>query len=110
MVGEAPKLNQRLLPALKLILERDIPRLDIEAENPFFTEKRSAMSLKELLALFEKEYSQIADLVAGLSEDQLSRKIHIPLFKDTPMTEYPTLTMFIEALGGYHLDFHINHI
>jgi len=98
------------MPAIRAILERDTPRLDIEAENPYFTEKRSAMTLSELLKEFAREYAHIADLVAGLSEEQLARKAHIPLFKDLPMGEYPTLADFVGALGEFHMDFHISHM
>ena len=99
-----------LVMAVKAILDQDVPRMDIEAENPFFTEKRSRMTLAELLAEFKKGYSQIADLVAGLSQEQLNRKAHVPLFKDIPIGEYPTLSELIGAIVEYHMDFHINHM
>lgn len=99
-----------LVPAVRLYLEQDVPLLDIEAENPFYSGRRSRMTLPELLEEFEKEYTQIADLVSGLSEEQLSRKAHIPLFRETDLGEYPTLATFIGALATYHMDFHINHM
>jgi hypothetical protein len=98
------------MPVIKTILEKDTPHVDIKAENPFFTGKRLKMTFAELLKEFEKEYTQIADFVAGLSVEQLNRKAHIPMFKETPMGEYPTLAMFVGAVGGYHMDFHINHM
>jgi len=98
------------MPTIRTILEKDTPRIDIEAENPFFTGKRTGMTLLDLLTAFEREYVHIADLAAGLSEKQLARTAHIPLFKDTPMGEYPTLAAFVGALGQYHMDFHINHM
>ena len=91
-------------------LEKDAPRLGIEAENPFFTENRSRMTMKELLSEFEKEYSHIAEVVEGLSEKQLSRKAHIPLLKETPIGEHPTLAMWVQAIGEYHLGSHIDHM
>ena len=99
-----------LLSSLRLILEKDTPRLDIEGANPYFTGKRTQMTLSKLLDEFEKEYNQIADFVSGLSEEQLSRKAHIPVFKETPMGEYPTLAIFVGALAGHHMEFHINHM
>jgi hypothetical protein len=97
-------------PTIQTILEKNTPRLDIEAENPFFTENRNRMTMKELLSEFEREYSRIADVVEGLSEKQLGRKAHIPLLKDTPIGEYPTLAMWVQAIGGYHLGSHIDHM
>ena len=98
------------MPAIQVILKQDNPRLDIEAENPFFTETRSRMTLAELLTELEREYGRMADVVTGLSEEQLARKVHIPLFKDTPMGEHLTLAAFVQALGKYHVRFHIDHM
>lgn len=99
-----------LLPAVRLFLDKDMPRLDIEAEDPFFTGKRTQMTFEELRREMDKEYSRIADLVSGLSEEELGRKAHIPLFRETPMGEYPTLAVFVSALGEHHIDFHIKHM
>jgi len=99
-----------LMPAITLILEQDTPRVDLVAENPFFTDRRSRMSMTDLLSEFEQEYHRIADFLANASEDQLRRKAHIPLFKDTPLGEYPTLATFIGALGEWHMEFHLNHL
>lgn len=98
------------MPAFDLILKQDTPRIDIIAEDPFFTERRSKLTIKELLAEARQEYEKIAALVTDLSADQLNRKAHIPLFKDTPLGEYPTLAMFIGGLGEWHLEFHISHM
>ena len=98
------------LPAIELILKQDTPRIDIVAEDPFFTERRSKLTIRELLSEATKEYEKIADLMTTLSVDQLNRKAHIPLFKDTPLGEYPTLAMFIGGLGDWHMEFHISHM
>jgi hypothetical protein len=68
------------------------------------------MTLSELLSQFDQEYSRIADLVAGLSDEQLNRKAHIPLLKEMPLGEHPNLAMWVEAIGQYHLAFHIDHL
>ena len=99
-----------LMPAITLILEQDTPRVDLVAENPFFTDRRSRMSMTDLLSEFEQECHRIADFLANASEDQLRRKANIPLFKDTPLGEYPTLAAFIGALGEWHMEFHLNHM
>ena len=98
------------LPALRLILEQDTPLIDLKAEDPFFTGRRTNMSMPDLLAEFRKEYLQIAELVAGLSGEQLVRKAHIPMLKETGLGEYPTLAKFIGGLIDYHMDFHIKHM
>lgn len=99
-----------LLPTLRAFVEQDTPRIDIEPENPFFSERRSRMTLSQLLAELDKEYEGIAQFVAGLSEQQLSRKAHIPLLKDSPIGEYPTLAAWAGAIVEYHIAFHIDHM
>ena len=98
------------LPMLQGFLDQDTPRFDIEGENPYFTERRAQMTFAGLLAEFEKEYRRIADFAAGLSLDQLNRKAHLPLLKETPLGEYPTLAEWIAALVDYHVGFHIDHL
>lgn len=99
-----------LVPAIQAILQQDTPRIDIEAADPYYTGNRARLTLPELLAEFKGEYGRMADQVAQLSEEQLARKAHIPLFKELPMGEYPTLAMFVSALAEYHMDDHINHM
>ena len=98
------------LPMLRGFLDQDTPRFDIEGENPYFTERRAQMTFAALLAEFETEYSRIANFAAGLSADQLNRKAHVPLLKETPLGEYPTLAEWISALMDYHIGFHIDHL
>jgi hypothetical protein len=98
------------LPGLRLILEQDTPFLDMKAEDPFFTGKRTSMSMAELLAEFEKEYLGIADFAGGLSEEQLARKARIPMLKESELGEYPTLAGFLGGLTDYHMGFHIKHM
>lgn len=98
------------LPLLKAFLDHDIPFLELNAENPFFTEKRAAMSFSELVAESEQNYRRVADFAAGLTEAQLARTAHIPELKESPLGEYPTLDGMIKALGEFHIQFHIDHL
>lgn len=98
------------MPTVRAILEEDTPLLDVKIEDPFFTGKRPSMTLAELLAEFEGEYARLAEVTAGLTTEQLERKAHIPVFKDTPLGEYPTLAGWINGMTEFHLDFHIEHM
>ena len=99
-----------LLPTLKAFIERDRPEIDAKPENPQWSEKRSRMSLAELLTEFDREYSSMAAFVEGLSDEQLLRKAHIPMLKDSPLGEYPTLAQWVVGLSNYHIGFHIDHM
>lgn len=98
------------LPILKAFVDSDTPLIDLETENPFFTETRAAMSFSELVAECEMNYQRVANFAAELSEEQLARKAHIPKLKDSPLGEYPSLDGMIHGLGEFHVQFHIDHL
>jgi len=95
---------------IQAILEQDTPLLEMEAADSYYTGKRPQMTFAELLSQLNGEYGSMGDLVVGLSDENLARKVHIPLFKESPLGEYPTLAMFISAMTKYHMDDHIKHM
>jgi hypothetical protein len=98
------------LPFLKTFLDTETPLIDLVTEDPFYTEKRAAMSFRELVAECELNYESVASFAEELNEVQLARIAHIPKLKDTPLGEYPTLDGMIYGLGEYHVQSHIDHL
>jgi hypothetical protein len=98
------------LPLLQAILDQDTPRLELAAEDPFFTENRARMTFAELLAQVQTEYEGIAAFADTLSAEQLDRQAHVPLLEDSPLGAYPTLEGLVGGLGSYHVHFHVKHL
>ena len=99
-----------LTKTLQAYLEQDNPQIDLDPGNHFYTEKRSRMTFAQLLAEVKAEYDRMADVVAGLSAEQLARKAHIPVLRESPLGEYSTLAVFVGFMAEHHVAFHTDHM
>ncbi len=96
--------------ACRAFVEQDVPKLDLQPGNPFFSEARARISFAALLGDFDKVYDEVAEFVGSLTLQQLGRKAHVPDLKDSPLGEYPTLEAFVLGIGEFHVQFHIDHL
>lgn len=98
------------LGGIRRFVDEETPRIDLIPEQTFMTARREGLPFSALLEEMEAEYARIAAYVATLSEDQLGRRAHIPLLKGSAVGEYPTLSLWVQAMGDYHIAFHIDHL
>lgn len=99
-----------LVTGLRRFLDEDTPLIGLVTGLPYYTPERQKMSLSELRAGVWKRYQGVADFVGDLSEEQLARKARVPLLKDTPLGEHPTLAQWVGVLINLHLPDHINQV
>ena len=94
---------------LKRFLDEDTPQIDVNPGISYF-EVRNSLSTAELLSTFEAEYGKLGEFLGGLSEEQLNRKANVPLMKESPIGEYPTLSQWAGALLNFHVNEHVGQI
>jgi len=89
-------------------LAEDTPALGIIPGS--YGDVRKDAPISELLSKIETDYSAIGGFFAGLNEQQLNRKAHIPFLKETPLGEYPTLGQWAIGIIQFHLNDHIQQL
>lgn len=95
---------------LSRFIDEDSPLIGVVVGLPYYTPARQTMSLTDLRAGVWRQYQEVGEFLGGLSDEQLARKARVPLLKESPMGEYPTLAQWVGALLDFHLPDHINQI
>lgn len=96
------------------LLERFTPdgeaRIDIVAEQTHYAGERPGMRFAQLVDMAEGQYEALAAYAQGLDAERLARRARIPLFRDTPLTDHPTLEAVAAGLGQFHVRQHTEHL
>ena len=95
---------------LRRFVDEDTPLIGVVAGLPYYTPARQAMSLSELRAGVWRQYGEVADFISGLNDEQLGRRGRVPLLKETPIGEQPTLGQWAGAIINFHLTDHIGQM
>jgi len=93
----------------RFVLE-ETPEIEVTPGVTHYTPERHAMALDDLVEGFLRQHELIADYVARLSDEQLGRRAHIALFKDSPVGEYPTLAEWVQGISDFHLQAHLEEL
>jgi hypothetical protein len=91
------------------VIQEDKPLLDIHPGMSYY-EGRENLSLGELTSRVDDTYRKMGSFLSGLNEEQLNRKAHVPLLKETPIGEYPTLAQLAGAVINFHLNDHVQQL
>jgi hypothetical protein len=89
-------------------LDEDTPPLGIVPGR--YGDVRKDAPVSDLLSKIDSDYADIGRFLAGLSDEQLGRKAHVPFLKETPLGEYPTLGGWAGAVINFHLADHVNQL
>ena len=105
LCGDADALS---MYEFKRFLAEETPDLGLSPGN--YGDTRKNASVKDLVSRIESDYAAIGRFLAGLNDEQLGRKAHIPFLKETPLGEYPTLGQWAGAVIHFHLADHLNQL
>ena len=89
-------------------LNEETPALGIAPGR--YSDVRKDAPLSELVSKIDSDYAKIGSFFAGLNEEQLNRKAHIPFLKETPLGEYPTLGQWAIGVIQFHLNDHVQQL
>ncbi|MEX1193726.1 MAG: DinB family protein [Dehalococcoidia bacterium] len=95
---------------IKSFLEEDTPEYPITPGDTYMGPSREGATVQELRQSVLDQYREIGDLVGNLSAEQLTRTAHMPGLKETPIGEYPPLSLWIGAIINFHLPAHIQQL
>lgn len=94
----------------RIVEEEDTPFVEIVPGQSNFDEQQRARPVSAILGDVVAHYSEVAEYLGSLSSEQLQRKAHVPLFKETPIGEYPTVEQLASGLIDFHMAAHVGQL
>jgi uncharacterized damage-inducible protein DinB len=95
---------------MERFLKEETPELGVTPGQTPYNQERGKVPVRELVSRVESQYAEVGSFLAGLNEEQLNRKAHIPFLKETPLGEYPTLGQWAIGLINFHLNDHVQQL
>ena len=80
----------------------------VDRLNRFVVEDTPELELTPGVSAFTPDRAQTS--LAGLTDEQFSRKAHVIALKGSPMGEYPTLSQWAGFAINIHLGGHVNQL
>ena len=102
--------HSAIVERFKRFVEEDTPTIEVVRGVSAFDARRQQTPVPQLMETVESRYRTLAEFLSGLSDDQLGRKAHVPLLKESPLGEYPTLGQWAGFVINFHLTDHINQL
>ncbi len=95
---------------LKSFSTKNLPEIDIVPGQCAVTPERQKMTLAQLKNALDAQRRDVFAYLETLSEADLERKAHIPLFKRVMNTEEVPIPAYVGAIFGYHWNDHAGQL
>jgi len=102
--------DQATLQRFRRFVQEDNPELSVNPGVSYYDQSRQGSDLGDLVSSIESDYGEIGRFLAGVTDEQLARTAHVPLLKQTPLGEYPTLAQWAGFLVNVHLTQHVGQL
>ena len=100
-----------LVGRLHRFIDEEMAALQVNVNDPVFTPERQQMSYEQLLGAVRNQYADMASFLEACTDEEFARRAQLPdSFKDSPLTNTPTLAQWCMGLIQFHLAGHITQI
>lgn len=95
------------LDGVQRVLIEGVTEIDASPGITHYTVDRRQIPLAHLLAAVTRQYRALGDVAAGLTTDEIDRRVRIDLLRETPFGDNPRLGEWLVAIADMHLPGHI---